>query len=223
MTPGGHTEALRAFLDGETRQVWARDRASGDPVFIEEGTAATVRSRAKAEWECIVPGCDSPISTRGGTRRDHFFHLTAVDHPGESLNHLAAKAMLAQWATGCTVGRAVVKEEQTVKNLDIYRRPDVLITRNGDGHRLALEVEYKWFSAEDWQRKQDDFDREGIACAWLLGHTGISVDANAAKYNRGNPVRALLRSRGCSHNQDATLSWLTPSLARSAPYPATLI
>ncbi|MBB1048362.1 hypothetical protein G6028_11290 [Dietzia cercidiphylli] len=169
--------------------MWARDRASGDPVFIEEGSAATVRSRAKAEWECIVPGCDAPISSRGGARRDHFFHLTAVDHPGESLNHLAAKAMLAQWATGCTVGRAVVREEQTVKNRDLYRRPDVLITRNGDGHRLALEVEYKWFSAEDWQRKQDDFDREGIACAWLLGHTGIAVDASAAKYSRGTPVR----------------------------------
>lgn len=191
MTQWGHTEALRAFLDGETRQVWARDRASGDPVFIEEGEAASVRSRAKAEWGCIVPGCDSPISTRGGTRRDHFFHLTAMDHPGESLNHLAAKAMLAQWAAGRTLGRAVVKEEQTVKNpdLDLHRRPDVLITRNIDGHRLALEVEYKWFSDEDWRRKQDDFDRDGIACTWLIGHTGVSVDAHAAKYSRGTPVR----------------------------------
>lgn len=191
MRPGEHAQALHAFLNGETRQVWARDRASGEPVFIAEGSAASVRSRAKAEWACLVPGCDVPISTRGGTKRDHFFHLTAVDHPGESLNHLAAKAMLAQWATTCTRGRAMVTEEQTVKNHDLHlhRRPDVLVTRNSDGHRLALEVEYKSFSEADWQDKQDDFDRDQIACTWLLGHTGVSIDAAAAQYSRGTPVR----------------------------------
>jgi len=169
---------LAAFLDGETRQVWARHRVTLEPIYIEQGTAEAVREVARRDWSCIVPVCSAPISTRGGSKRDHFFHRAVADHPGgpETLNHLAAKAMLAQWAAAQIGHAGTVREEQTIKNgVDLYRRPDVLATWN-DGRRVALEVEYKFFRDQDWAAKQRDFDREGVVCSWLLGHTRIRLD-----------------------------------------------
>ncbi|MFD7308561.1 competence protein CoiA family protein [Promicromonospora sp. NPDC059942] len=177
------SEVVAAFLNRETRQVWARHRITGEPVFIAPGAAAEVRKTARAEWTCLVPGCEVAISTRGGSKRDHFFHVTAVEHPGgpESANHLASKAMLAQWATREANIGAVVVEEQTLKNveLEINRRPDVLVTWP-EGQRLALEVEYKHFPTELWAAKQTDLDREEVTVTWLVGHTRVQQDPKFA-------------------------------------------
>lgn len=171
---------LGGFIARDVRQVWARHRVTGQPVYIALGTAASVREIARAEWACLVPGCDVAISTRGGSKRDHFFHVASVEHPGgpESAHHLAAKAMLAQWAASKTGEHASVVEEQTIKNpgLDLHRRPDVLVTWK-DGHRVAIEVEYKQFPAEAWRAKQDDLDSDQVGCTWLIGHTRVTVDA----------------------------------------------
>lgn len=178
----GH-EAVAAFLDRETRQVWARHRITRAPIFIAPGSAAEVRKTARAEWTCLVPECDELISTRGGSKRDHFFHVAAVEHPGgpEGASHLASKAMLAQWASREASVGAVVAEEQSIKNveLELNRRPDVLVTWP-EGRRLALEVEYKHFPAELWAAKQTDFDREGVAATWLVGHTRVQLDPTFA-------------------------------------------
>lgn len=178
----GH-EAVAAFLDRESRQVWARHRITGEPVFIAPGAAAEVRKTARAEWTCLVPECEELISTRGGSKRDHFFHVTAVEHPGgpEGVNHLASKAMLAQWAAREASGGAIVVEEQSIKNieLELNRRPDVLVTWP-TGQRLALEVEYKHFPAELWAAKQTDLVREGVTVTWLVGHTRVQLDPKFA-------------------------------------------
>lgn len=178
----GH-EAVAAFLDRETRQVWARHRITGEPVFVAPGAAAEVRETARAEWTCLVPGCEEVISTRGGSKRDHFFHVTAVEHSGgpEGANHLASKAMLAQWAVREAHGGADVAEEQSIKNveLELNRRPDVLVTWS-TGQRLALEVEYKHFPAELWAAKQTDLDRDGVTVTWLVGHTRVQLDPKLA-------------------------------------------
>ncbi|MFE7506435.1 competence protein CoiA family protein [Promicromonospora sp. NPDC057488] len=167
----GH-EAVAAFLDHETRQVWARHRITGEPVFVAPGAAAEVRKTARAEWTCLFPGCEEVISTRGGSKRDHFFHVTAVEHSGgpEGANHLASKAMLAQWAVREAHGGADVAEEQSIKNveLELNRRPDVLVTWS-TGQRLALEVEYKHFPAELWAAKQTDLDRDEVTHARAAG------------------------------------------------------
>lgn len=170
---------LRAFMDGETRQVWARVRATGEPVYLEDGTADSVRATAKAKWACIVPDCYARITTRGGSRRHCFVHDGGSSHGGggpESVNHLASKAMLWAWATA-KAQTAEVVEERTIKDSDTRfdRRPDVLVTWT-DGTRaatLALEVEYKRFTYESWKAKQDSFELNGVMCTWLLGHTRL--------------------------------------------------
>lgn len=169
------TWTVRAFRDAETAQVWAEDRQTGEPRYIGRGEADELREEARANWRCPVPGClDDRISTRGGSRRDHFFHLGdgAGHSDGESLQHLQAKAMIAAWARG-RAPSAVVEEERSIKDpvTRRTRRPDVL-AQWPDGRRVAFEVEYKSWSVAAWCAKQDDFDGHGprTRAVWLFGH-----------------------------------------------------
>lgn len=176
MDPSRHPDrTVGAFRVAETAQVWAEDRVTGEPRYIGRGQAAELREEAKAAWQCPVPGCsDARISTRGGSRRDHFFHLTdgAGHSDGESLQHLQAKAMLAAWARE-QAPAARVEEERSIKDpvTRRTRRPDVL-AEWPDGRRVGFEVEYKSWSVADWRAKQDDFDgHEPLTRAvWLFGH-----------------------------------------------------
>lgn len=173
MDPAGRR--VEAFLDRDLRQVWAVDRTTGEPHFLPDGAAERLREIAKAQWKCPIPDCVATLTTRGGSKRDHFVHLTGGvgQSHGESAAHLSAKAMIARWARGkagpsWTVAEEVgLKDDQTRFN----RRPDVLAT---DGStRIAYEVEYKAFAPEAWARKQADFDDNRVIGVWLLGHNRI--------------------------------------------------
>ncbi|NYI99951.1 hypothetical protein HNR19_000650 [Nocardioides thalensis] len=168
---------MREFLDREKAQVWAVDRASREPRYIDVGLADALRETARSEWRCPFPGCDSVISTRGGSKRDHFWHPNGTPHvsDGESEAHLGAKAMLAAWAALQAPGGAAVEEEMVSlkePSTALYRRADVMVTWP-DRAKTAFEVEYKNFLVADWERKQADYDREKVACVWLLGHTRL--------------------------------------------------
>lgn len=175
-----HTrDEVEGFLDHEFRQVWAVDRETGEYHYLDVGTAAEYRETAKARWKCPIPGCDGQINTRGGSRRDHFYHLDDHDHAPESEAHLAAKAMLRMWADQRTPDVCRVTEEKTVKDSgqSLHRRPDVFIT---DGQRqVAIEVEYKNFQPEAWALKHEQLRTMGIACTWLIGHTKVSSKPHA--------------------------------------------
>ncbi|WP_426975986.1 competence protein CoiA family protein [Pseudarthrobacter sp. O4] len=172
-------ETLREFLDaGETRQLWARHRITGERIYLKVGEANLKRSEAKANWACIIPYCDVAINTRGGSKRDSFYHPKGHDHGGngpETLNHLAGKAMLLTWADA-QAPEATVTEETTLKDkaMDFHRRPDVLVRWDRPTEMLlALEVEYKNFAYGPWIAKQNDFTAQDIASTWLLGHTNF--------------------------------------------------
>jgi hypothetical protein len=173
--------AIEAFLDDEFRQVWAADRATGEPRFLPDGQAAELRAVAKAQWRCPVPDCAVEITTVGGTnRRHHFRHNQPAPHAsdGESEFHLAAKAMLAAWAQErLPVNASVQEERSTTKDprTSRYRIADVMVTWE-DHRQTAFEVEYKNYAPEDWELKQSDYDSHEptpIPCVWLLGHLRV--------------------------------------------------
>lgn len=172
---GRHTTAeLSEFAAGEAAQVVARDVRDGHLVFLPRGAADAVRPTAVEHYACPVPGCDAPrpLSTRGGSRRDHFWHRRPHAHPGglESLHHFQAKHLVAQWAREAARGAGVdvaVNEEQW--SPDVRRRPDVLATWP-DGRRVAFEVEYKSFPVAAWRAKDDAYRAAGITPVWLFGH-----------------------------------------------------
>lgn len=168
---------LARFLRGESRQVWALDRFTGEPFYLPDGQADALRNYARASLKCPHPECAARISTRGGDKRHHFWHPGGTPHENsrESENHLAGKAMLVQWARPRIPEGAVVEEEKSVKDPETHalRRPDVLVTGQ-TGRRVAFEVEYKDWEVEAWRHKQDDLDRHGIVTVWLFGSTRIS-------------------------------------------------
>src|SRR5690349_13565123 len=181
MTGNRHERsAIEAFLDADFRQVWAVDRATGEPRFLTEGEAVTLRPIAKAEWRCPVPDCGVQITTVGGSsRRHHFRHNEPAPHAsdGESEFHLGAKAMLAEWARARVPDGGSVREEHSVKHPETrqQRIADVMVTWP-DGQLTAFEVEYKNYLPEDWAAKQANYDGHDpapIPCVWVFGHTKV--------------------------------------------------
>lgn len=173
-----HTRSeLDQFTRGETAQVIARDARDASIVFLPRGGAAEMRAVAKEHFECPIPGCTAPrpLTTRGGSRRDHFSHAqgSGINHgaAGESLNHLQAKHALAEWAArsaGRFSGTVEVSEEEWVPG--IRRRPDVLV-RFPDGQQIAIEVEYKAITEADYLAKCSDYAARGIVPSYVFGHT----------------------------------------------------
>jgi len=168
-------ERLARFLDRDFRQVWAVNRVTGERVFLDRGQADALREVAKRELRCPVPGCIAVISTRGKSRRDHFFHVgEGCGHSdGESEWHLQAKAMVADWAAVRGGSRIQVREEETVKDeaTRVHRRADAMVTWVATGRKVAFEVEYKAYAAEAWRTKHTEYADHGIGCVWLFGHT----------------------------------------------------
>ncbi|MGV8966577.1 MAG: competence protein CoiA family protein [Cellulomonas sp.] len=183
-----HTiEEATEFGRGEVAQVLARDDRTGQLVFLERGAADAMRPVAIAHFSCPIPGCDAPrpLSTRGQSVRDHFFHRTPHSHPGglESLNHFQAKHVLAGWATSAGLDVRVNEEEWSP---DIRRRADVMVTWP-EGKQVAIEVEYKSYRAVDWKQKNSDYLSRGITPLWIFGHAPsryLRPDTRAA-YARG--------------------------------------
>lgn len=70
---------------GDGRQVWARDRRTGqldDLFFLEHGQAQHLRALVPRVLVCPFPGCPCPEFASvvdGGARRDHFRHAFAPD------------------------------------------------------------------------------------------------------------------------------------------------
>lgn len=161
----------------ETVQVWAVDRATGEPVYLPPGGADALRETARANLRCPYPGCDAVISTRGKSKRDHFFHPYGTPHAtgGESENHLAAKTLIRAWAAKRLPPGASVREEHSIKDpaTAVHRIADVMVTWPLATGMTAFEVEYKQFAVDDWRTKQNDYDRKNINCVWLIGHTRV--------------------------------------------------
>jgi hypothetical protein len=191
------------FLDRERRQVWALRRQDGEPVYLPVGQAKAMRAYAKESLRCPYPGCEVPITTSGGSRRDHFRHLTPAVHPGgmESEFHLAAKAMIAAWLREQVPDGVLVREEQTVKDpaTALHRRPDVLVTGRS-GRRVAYEVEYKSWSIDAWRAKQRDLDGAGaggIRTLWLIGHTRMRLAFGSEAVVVGPEIVTAMREAHC--------------------------
>lgn len=181
-------EEIASFFVGEFRQVWAVDRETGRPHYLPEGGADEFRTVARERWKCPFPHCEVPITTRGGSRRAHFVHLGQPGHEtgGESEAHLAAKAMLADWARTLIPSGGQVWQEEPVRSgpLDVHRVADVMATWP-DGLKMAFEVEYKAFTGAGWVTKQADYDRVGIGSVWLVGHTRVPQRQGFSPAGRG--------------------------------------
>lgn len=173
--PGPHQ--AREFTRADTRQVWARSRVTGDAIYLNNGDEQHLgragRQAFTRDYGCIIPTCDTSIIIRGGAQtRTHYAHAAPTEHPGESLDHYAAKHMLAQWLRTQPEVRRVEVEHRIVGD-GWERRADVWAT--GADWECAYEVEYKPFPAEAWRAKHEQLSAAGINVAWFIGHTRLTA------------------------------------------------
>lgn len=153
---------------GDPRQVYARqaDASSDAPlVFMPDGQAEAFRCQAQAgTLICPVPGCPYPkLSTRGGERRDHFFHVKAPADPLHSRRYsrLATRRLLLDWALNQTCVTEVVDDQVD----------GVAITLNvhlDDGSRVALCYVDMKLGADAWEDLNYGLRSEGFAVAWIF-------------------------------------------------------
>lgn len=117
---------------------------------------------------CPIPDCDSPrLTTRAGSKRDHFAHLSGGGHGPETLFHYTAKALIGTWARQRYPEAAVSVDLQTVES---GRQPDVLVEFDGK-RRFAFEIQYAGLTEDGWRRRHADYKRDGVVDVWLFGHT----------------------------------------------------
>jgi hypothetical protein len=200
----------RLFWDrNDKRQLFARDTADEDGglVFIEVGGAERLRSQARAgRLICPVSGCPHPgFTTRAGSRRDHFAHLSnAGGHAPESVAHQQGKHLVGRWARSALADAKVHVDDERVGNNQL---PDVLVVLPG-GQRWAFEVQYAALTAEQWQACHDGYVAQGIHDVWLLGHLPPNLAVSRRQENRGNPHVGPLQQ--VIHANGLPLLWINP-------------
>lgn len=199
------------FGRAERRQLWARDLrlpADAPLTYLEEGAASELRADCKAgHLICPVPECPLPrISTRAGSRRDHFFHVarTGVSHAPESWFHYTGKHLVGWWLHIRHPEASVRVDDLAVDN---GQRPDVFATFP-DGRRIAFEVQYAPITAEAWQQRHDGYATQGITDIWLFGHAGAHFRSARGEMSEGrvrlNPAHHAVEAVGLS------LHWINP-------------
>lgn len=174
VTPDTLAEPLASFTRAEDAQVYARDTRTGQIVFCADNQVTDeYRTLVREHFACLIPGCANPGLTahHRASKRDGFAHLstpTGVDHSGERLFHIQAKAMLVAWVSERFPTLTAVDE---VSLPEAGRQADVLVTWP-TGERVAFEVQYHALSIGDWQRRHDTYRAAGIKAVWLFGHHG---------------------------------------------------
>ncbi len=168
-----HSTIEQFAATGETRQIYARDLrppADAPLIRIELGQAPELRADCRAgHLVCPIPGCASPAySARGGSRRDHFFHLSipAGGHGSESWFHYVGKRIIAGWLTERYPEARVVVDAEKVESGQL---PDVLAVFP-DGRRFAFEIQYAALSMEEWAVRSLRYWDQQIVDVWLFGH-----------------------------------------------------
>lgn len=129
---GGPTEvSQRAARHGRAVQVFARDvRLPLDAplVRLHLGQADALRADARAgHLICPIADCEDPrLTTRAGSRRDHFAHLhrAGAAHGAETIAHHTAKHLLAAWLRERWPEALVHCDDRDVED---GQRPDVLL------------------------------------------------------------------------------------------------
>lgn len=142
--------------------------------FVSDADWEDLRRRCKAgeplTMSCGQPG--KPRVSKNGLK--HFYHHANVKcalHPGgESADHLEMKSLVA--AAAREAGWDAVIEHPAPDRSWIA---DVMA--NLGGERWALEIQFSRQDADEFRRRQERYEAEGIQCLWLAAE--VNRDAAA--------------------------------------------
>lgn len=202
-------DLLAEFLERtDPRQLFALDlrRDSDQPlVYIERRAAEVLRPDARAGYlVCPIPECTSrAFTTSGGSRRDHFRHLSNPEraHASETIAHHQGKHILGRWLRHAYPNAIVHVDDATIDN---RQRPDVLVET--EGSRVAFEVQYAALTQGEWLRRHEGYVNEGLSDVWLFG--APSRHFSAVRYSgsmaKGSPLLRTVAAAG------VPVLWINP-------------
>lgn len=155
---------LAAYLAGERIEA----------PFVSDLDWEDVRRRCKAgeplTMSCGQPG--KPRISKNGLK--HFYHHAKADcslHPGgESADHLEMKSVVA--AAAREAGWEAVLEQAAPDRSWIA---DVMVTRGTE--KWALEIQFSRQDADEFRRRQERYEAEGIQCFWLVAEVNREAAA----------------------------------------------
>lgn len=141
--------------------------------FLSDEEWAALRQRWKA-GEPLMMACGQAGKPRVSKRGlKHFYHHAEADctlHPsGESADHLEMKSLVA--AAAREAGWDAVIEYPASDRAWIA---DVMVSR--DGKRRALEIQFSRQDADEFRRRQERYEAEGIQCLWLAAEVNRQAD-----------------------------------------------
>lgn len=149
---------LIAMLDGKRVDATTHDKSSWDALQASED-----RKRL------VMPVCNirAVAKTRGQTTR-FFAHYSlndcAVDHGGESPQHLAMKEALARGIDEVSGWHAIIEHPHPSREWII----DVLAESDDKAHRVAFEVQLSSQTPEDYSRRTQRYFESNVFPVWLV-------------------------------------------------------
>lgn len=163
---------------GERRQVWTRDRASGLPVYLEDGGKGL---HTPSTLACIVPDCNVQITlAEGPERRTHYRHLQGGGPAHKNPLMHAAGAMIEEWSrSGFT--------KSAIKLGDLKGLPagysDILfveVLESGAASAIFVLV-FAAIGAERWRTIYHALEARGGVHCWILDVSLFKATGNAGQ------------------------------------------
>lgn len=177
-----HESEITAFFaqTSGAMTTWARFRATpgdeGELVHMPAGRGERFRRGTEAgQYRCPLTECDGLLVVHAGEKNIHHWqHRTAlpVEHSPETLWHLTAKALLADFARDQRPGATVNVDNQFTDRG--RNKPDVWVRWKSDdeqpGGDVAFEAQHSALDPGKLDMRNATYAEDGIVPVWLFAH-----------------------------------------------------
>lgn len=203
----------------ESSSTWARYRAEpnaeGALVHMAPGEGERFRYDTKSgRYRCVLPTCDGLFWVSAGEKNAHHWRhrsTPSVEHSPETLWHIAAKAVLVEFARTQRPDAVIQHDDKFTPSKN---KPDVwvqwparadgaTVTAAGD---VAFEAQHSAISTPGLKLRNARYEIDSIVPVWLFSHlTAPTIDIGLRD---GAQIRLHEAHRVAA--ETAPLHWLNP-------------
>lgn len=200
----------------EASSTWARYRADDEAaegvlVHMSYGEGKRFKDDTKAgRYRCVLPTCDGLFWVQAGDKNVHHWRHRAtpsVEHSSETLWHITAKAVLAEFAQKQQPGAVVHHDDKFTPSRN---KPDVWVQwiedDAGPAGDIAFEAQHSAIGTPNLKLRNARYANDGIAPVWLFSH--LASPSVASGLSWGAAVRLNEAHRTAADT--APLRWLNP-------------
>lgn len=202
----------------EASSTWARFRDDAEPAAADgvlvhmphgEGDRFRVDTTA-GRYRCVLPTCDGLFWVSAGEKNTHHWrhrNTPSVEHGAETLWHITAKTVLADFAQAQHPGAVVHHDDKFTPSRN---KPDVWVQWNaGDGAAagdVAFEAQHSAIPTRGMKLRNGHYANDGIVPVWLFSHLATPVQWAMS----GHAVEVRLHEAQKVAADTAPLRWFNP-------------